>query len=255
MDQLAEKYYSQTPYGYAGNNPILFVDYDGMDYGLHFDHENKTVTVRATYYANSKSIKSADRATSFWNKQSGNFSYTVGEGEDAVSYTVNFELTAVEAENPLHAKGIDSSGEANVYSVVGNKDPRLAEDATGETSSGNRIMVKKAYRHSGTGAHEIGHTLGMIHDTEGIMTASASDPNRSNTVTANNIQEMMLFPIRGEVNTTINRNGFVVKAGVGTVKNSLNMSHPIMSDSFGLQRAYDMVGVSRKRTYRERRQR
>ena len=31
MDPLAEKYYSTSPYAWCGNNPVRFVDPEGMD--------------------------------------------------------------------------------------------------------------------------------------------------------------------------------------------------------------------------------
>lgn len=45
-------------------------------------------------------------------------------------------------------------------------------------------------RPSTTGAHEIGHTLGMKHSKSGIMSES-QDINRSEVVTQKNITEML----------------------------------------------------------------
>ena len=91
VDPMAEKYYGISPYAYCGNSPVLFVDYDGRDYGLHFDHDNKTVTIKATYYASTNDLSSAQQSADFWNNQSGNYTYTIGKGDAATTYTVNFE--------------------------------------------------------------------------------------------------------------------------------------------------------------------
>ena len=37
VDPLAEKYYSNSPYHFSGNNPILFIDSDGMSYDDYFN--------------------------------------------------------------------------------------------------------------------------------------------------------------------------------------------------------------------------
>lgn len=42
VDPLAEKHPEMSPYVYAGNNPVKYVDPDGRDFGIKIDHANKT---------------------------------------------------------------------------------------------------------------------------------------------------------------------------------------------------------------------
>ncbi len=113
-----------------------------MDNGLHFDHKNQTVTIRAHYYTTTNDLSSAQQATDFWNNQSGNYTYTMGSGNDAITYEVNFELMAIEVDNPLAYFQNDSSGEANVFATVGDNDSRFAPDTSGSTFGDNQILVK-----------------------------------------------------------------------------------------------------------------
>ncbi len=43
MDPLAEKYYNHSPYHFSGNNPIRFVDLDGMSYADFVDEEGRLI--------------------------------------------------------------------------------------------------------------------------------------------------------------------------------------------------------------------
>ena len=98
IDPKAEKYFEFTPYIYVSNNPPLFVDYDGKDYGLYFDEKNKTITIKATYYATEQDASSAQNAAMTWNNLSGANTYTVGKGKNAVEYKVNYEINVVEVK-------------------------------------------------------------------------------------------------------------------------------------------------------------
>ena len=49
QDPLSEKYYSQSPYNYCVNNPVMFVDPDGMDVWIYY-HDNKGNLQYFKYY-------------------------------------------------------------------------------------------------------------------------------------------------------------------------------------------------------------
>jgi len=227
IDPHVENYYSISPYAYCANNPIRFVDPTGMDYGLTFDDKAKTVTVNATYYATSSSLKSANQSAKTLNQQSGNYTYTVGKGDDLTTYKVNFEVKVVEVKiDPnLGEMGslnttlsADNSGQGNVYIVV--PDSKLDANTNGATINGNYIQVKYSQQNANTGAHEMGHSLGLDHDTKGLMTPSSTDPNRSSNVNKRNVNDMISYPLGGKVNYEYDSNGNKVNAVKGTVNNT-----------------------------------
>ncbi|MFV0547041.1 MAG: RHS repeat-associated core domain-containing protein, partial [Bacteroides sp.] len=238
VDPLAEKL---TPYHFCANNQVLFVDYDGRDYGVHFDHDNQTVTIKATYHASSTDIASAQQSASFWNNQSGNYTYIIGKGDNAATYTVNFELTATEVAIDLagselgqlnSALSADKRGEGNVYHVVSDSD--LSSNTNGTTSGGNYVRVKDTRKTTDTGAHEVGHTLGMGHTGDGVMT-SISSSSRTNNTNTSDVKAAIINPVKGKVNYVSNTDGSGTYAGKGTVRNSTPYTN-VNTDYGGQQR-------------------
>jgi RHS repeat-associated protein len=39
LDPLMSKYPGMSPYNYTANNPILYIDQDGKDYGVYINHD------------------------------------------------------------------------------------------------------------------------------------------------------------------------------------------------------------------------
>jgi RHS repeat-associated protein len=85
VDPLDSKYPNLSPYLYSGNNPVLFVDYDGRDFGLKIDHVSKTIIVVADIYTvgqNTNNVHNATNGANLWNATK----YEI-EG-----YTVSFQI-------------------------------------------------------------------------------------------------------------------------------------------------------------------
>lgn len=232
IDPLAAKYPEVSPYVFCGNNPIKFVDLDGRDYGLRFNQENKTVTISATYYALSSDVSSANQSAKTFNNMSGSYSYSIGKGDAATSYTVNFDVKVVEVATDSKmgemgslntALNSDNSGEGNVFKVV--SDSKLGENTNGSTQGGNFIQVKDSRKTTETGPHEMGHTLGLAHNGSGLMTPSSTDPNRSNNATKSDVKDMIKYPTSGKVNSENDSNGNIVNTGRGTVTNNTNYTN------------------------------
>jgi len=211
-DKYAAKYPWQSPYSIVGNNPILNREIDGKDYGVYIDHNTKTIIVKATYYTvkgNEDSHNSAVQATQFWNEQSGKYQYKVGKGDDAVFYDVKFELTVTEVDNPKAQANIDRFPDgvtmpegqtkltpdqsSNTYAVLPDADKTFengeeGKNTNGVTSGGVLVSVKDSRKSTETGAHEVGHTLGLGHFFSGVLTAASNDPNRSKSTTGGYIK-------------------------------------------------------------------
>ncbi len=179
MDPLAEKYYSISPYAYCGGNPVNMIDVNGCDYNVYYDIENNLIIISATYYANEESFEYAQQSVEFWNNLSRQ--YTI-DGMSVVFdlSVVKAEFTVQDATDMYNAvddnNRIDGTGEANVF--FKNK---LDSNVNGKTYKGSFISISNdlsdGYKRY-TGAHEIGHSLGLVHSYSGLMTASAVDSQR-----------------------------------------------------------------------------
>ena len=167
VDPMADKYPSLSPYAYCGNNPVKLVDPNGEDYDVVVNDENMTITIRATYYTANENKEKLQQGLDAWNSQSGKYSFEIGEREDKRSYTINFELTIASGDfettqDAVAAMPLD--GSTNLFSINDN----IGESNRGIIQDGKNIMVKSDAPDRTT-IHEIGHSLGIGHFSEGVM--------------------------------------------------------------------------------------
>ncbi|POS00520.1 RHS repeat-associated protein, partial [Flavobacterium croceum DSM 17960] len=203
IDPLAEKHPEISPYIYCKNNPVVFVDPDGRDFGIYIDFVKGTVTIKGTYYATSADQASANQATNYWKNQSGKFNYSfTDENGNKQSFAINYDLsvqivTPNAGESDLAALNRtldgDISGEGNVYRVL--PDAQFDPNTNGSTSM-NYVTVRNSKKSADTGSHEVGHSLGIYHFEKGLMTDSSTDPNRTNNVYPENVSNTVYSPIK-----------------------------------------------------------
>jgi len=207
MDNLCEKHPDQSPYLFCGGNPIRYGDDSGNDYHVKVNHEEQTITVSADYYAYKSDAESVTAAIGFWNDLSGQ--YTMD------GYTVNFALSYHEVEPLTTSEGkvANQSGSirnamledkvGNLYMTVSkiSGDPNRGsnENITAGAYGSRAISISKTNAVELTGAHEVGHSLGLQHSDKGIMYPFGNDGKRTKIVSEDDIKLMLKNAMTGVV--------------------------------------------------------
>lgn len=97
-------------------------------------------------------------------------------------------------------------------------DDNLGKLVNGSTFGGNYIQIKESRKGTETGAHEIGHAMGLIHSSEGLMTAESSNSLRNRNLDKGSIKDMIKYPLKGKVNGQYDSDkGEYNTAGKGTL--------------------------------------
>ena len=196
MDPHAENYLPISPYAYVGNNPIIYIDPDGRDRRLIYNHSNKTITVKATYYHSIGATKSARAGVRVFNNMEG----VTYKDKGGTAWNVKFDLTTQRSNDPDYAAQNNPQGnsfELKETVISSESGKKVAGTATNQ----KYIDVGVEFKDELTPAHEIGHTLGMAnrenrgdpdnHSETGIMTPYTNHPERSENLEQENINQMI----------------------------------------------------------------
>lgn len=179
IDASSENYVNQSPYHYAGNNPIKFVDFDGNDYGVKVDRGNKTITIKAHFLTSSKSATAfKEKGSAKWNAQSGKTVFVTGglkalkQGKADV-YTVNIEMTSevsgggdgqgrYQSDRDRQANQ-DNTGTVNSFDV----ETEGFVDNQGGGTGNNQVDMKQGEENTSVTTHEVNHAMGIAHTDDG----------------------------------------------------------------------------------------
>ena len=196
QDPLAEKYYAYSPYNYCVNNPVMFVDPEGKDYNLHYNHRNKTITVEATYYTNKKGLESLKQAVNFYNSRTTD-KYNYNGEEYSVIYNLSYSDCITDYTFYTKTDKKLASEYQNTYKIVPEikNTTGVSGKITGNALYHKVINITEDFKYNETtGAHEIGHTLYLVptnqHSKTGLMTPY-NDASRTAELTQENINNMI----------------------------------------------------------------
>ncbi len=191
LDALSSKYPNLSPYVFAGNNPILFVDYDGKDYGVYVNHKTKTIVIKATIYTtrsltkdrqiSDQSYNRAVLAAKYYENVKAQYIVKNDQGEDVI-YNVSFEFDVKEQEpkrrNAYEKAGSDPEGNMFMSGIPGE---HVITEAGHRTGPNTKIR---------DGEKVGGYTEGLTDDKQYIYVEGATALENPKTFYILDVHEM-----------------------------------------------------------------
>ncbi|MBN1181495.1 MAG: hypothetical protein JXB49_04350, partial [Bacteroidales bacterium] len=171
VDPMMEKYPNLGGHVYCGNNPVLFVDSDGSDYGVSVNMKNKTITISQTFYTDGtkKTGDLMNNAADYFNNQSGKFALRTKDGDFSIIYDVKVVKGGDSDSN--YDKAYKDNTANYVETDYGSEGALTIAGDYGSTKEGgdyvrmsnSEIVDDKIYQ------HEVMHSQGASHEAIGTQ--------------------------------------------------------------------------------------